>query len=56
MKCPKCGYKINAAAQLARRRAKSLTKERRVEIAKKAIAARWGKVKISVVKSGKGKK
>lgn len=43
MRCPKCGYTINAAAQLARRRAKSLTREQRVAIGKKAANVRWAK-------------
>jgi hypothetical protein len=35
--------KPNPAAELARRRAESLTPERRTEIARKAVKARWDK-------------
>lgn len=45
MRCPKCGVKINPASVMAKQRAKSLSKQRRHEIALKAARARWDKEK-----------
>ena len=43
MNCPKCNYRINPGAVLAKHRKNSQTPERRREIALNAIKARWAK-------------
>lgn len=45
MRCPRCGYTINPAALMAKRRARSLTKKERQEIGRNAVMARWNKAK-----------
>ena len=44
-----------AAVSMAIKRAESMTPERRVEIAKKAVATRWAKVRAEAKKKAKGK-
>lgn len=47
IRCPECGHqwKDKARTKGGKARAKNLTKEQRSEIAKKAAAGRWDKVK-----------